>query len=169
MLLTCALASCRETGHLSFVSTHVANSWAAGATTTPVAEVSAVPTCGLASSVTPSRSWRPIYSLTWEFAPFSQFMLARFPDFVGGFGVPLSGNCTSTEPFMIIRQLNLGNVIYRWESQVLMRTGHLLGHIPEKWPDHLRPDSAARRHSRGRRPPRSVIRSFRSFILSVVH
>jgi hypothetical protein len=43
-------------------------------------------------------------------------MLARFPDFVGGFGVPLSGNCTSTEPFMIIRQLNLGNVIYRWES-----------------------------------------------------
>jgi hypothetical protein len=27
MLLTCALASCRETGHLSFVSTHVANSW----------------------------------------------------------------------------------------------------------------------------------------------
>jgi hypothetical protein len=30
MLLTRPLASCPETGHLSFVSTHVANSWVAG-------------------------------------------------------------------------------------------------------------------------------------------
>jgi hypothetical protein len=38
--------------------------------------------------VTPSRSWRLIYSLTWEFAPISQCMLAGFPAFVGGFGTP---------------------------------------------------------------------------------
>ena len=40
------------------------------------------------TSVTPSRSWRLIYSLTWEFAPISQCMLAGFPAFVGGFGAP---------------------------------------------------------------------------------
>jgi hypothetical protein len=50
MLLTCPLASCPETGRPLFVSTDVANSWAACTTTTSAVEVPAAPTCGLARS-----------------------------------------------------------------------------------------------------------------------
>src|SRR5216683_1245815 len=72
MLLTCPLASCPETSHPLFVSTHVTNSW-----------IAARP---------PRRSprYRPRRPADWP---------------------------------------------------VLVRSGHLLGHIREKWPGHLRPDS----------------------------
>ena len=50
MLLTCPLASCPEKGQSLFVSTDVANSWAACTTTMSAAEVPAASTCGLARS-----------------------------------------------------------------------------------------------------------------------
>jgi hypothetical protein len=50
MIVTWPLANCPDTGRPLFVSTRVANSWAAGTTATPVIEIPASPMSGLSRS-----------------------------------------------------------------------------------------------------------------------